>query len=308
MKKLNYLLLFFQFFILNSYSQSKDGYLVVNFEGDVYSLLNNSNSKRIQVGDILNENTNLRINLRSFVTIFDSRRNQYIVLNGDRIIKIKDVFIKNAFQKPKELPDFLSRIFSDFSQIFSTEDQSKKKYREGEVAPKFTAICPKKCLVLNDSIIFRWSKISTDMKYRFVLYDENFKLLKDTIVANSFLLLHEPGLFIRGHEYIWQILANRSVEKFKELSIFKFVDDSSKIDMDLKFSTLKEVLNSGENQKSYILKGLLYENYQYYSEALECYLNEIKRNGSSRESEQLVINVLEKIKVKISLNELLNNI
>jgi hypothetical protein len=307
MIKLYYIFLFFFISAFSLISQSRNEYVVINYEGDVYYLLNNSSYKKVKVGDLLEENTNIKINLNSFVTILDRQKNQYLVLNGDRVIKIKDIFVKNTLEKPKEVPDFLSRIFSDFSHIFSTDNQSKKKYREGEVTSKFAAISPKKCLVLDDNITFRWTKTDEDIKFRFVLYDENFKLVKDTIVNNTILTLNETGLFKRGQEYIWQILSNRAGEKFKELSVFKFVDDSSKTDMESKFNSLNNILNYKKDDNSALIRGLLFEKYQYYSEALECYLDHIKKNDNTPEIEQLVVGVLEKIKVKISPKELLNH-
>jgi hypothetical protein len=287
-------------------------YNVISYSGDVQIKTGNKNWEKVTVGKILTDLDMVKIPNKCYLTLYDKHNQQYFIIQGDRTLKLIDLRTKPTASKSKNMFDFVSQVFNDFTSFFSgsiTDSVLKTRLRELPTDSKRPiAISPKKNKILSDNIIFRWSKNGPENKYRFILLDETFKVIIDTIVQTNNLEFKKLSRTMEpDKEYIWQVIPEKGGREYKELNIFKFVSKEESGKIVSQIDSLDNFVGTKKDANSLILKGLFFEENEYFADALENYLAAIKINSSESRYVKLVERLFGKLKINLTYSQVFNN-
>jgi hypothetical protein len=313
-----FLLLSLIFFLLSEFVNASsilflgDSCHVISYSGNVQIKIKGKDWENVTVGRQLKEDDLIRIPDKCYITLFDIQKEQYIIIHGNRTLKLSDLKSKPTIAKSISMFDLVSKIFNDFTNFFSSsisDTSVRLKLRDSPVGIlKPIAISPKKSKVLSDNIIFRWSKDGVNNKYRFILLNENFKVIIDTVVKTNALEFKKLSRkLLNGQEYVWQIISEKAGKEYKELNIFKLVNDLEARNMISRLDSLDHFINLEKDANYLILKGLLFEENEFYSEALENYLAAIKMNPAEPKYIYLVERIFNKLKINLTYTQAFNN-
>lgn len=313
-----FLLLFIIFFILFEFVDAHSThfisipYYVISYSGNVQIKTKDKDWEKITIGRQLSEDDLIKIPDNCYITLFDKLKEQYFIIHGNRTLKLSDLKSKPSVAKSKSMFDLVSKIFNDFTNFFSSsisDTSVRLKLRDAPVSiVKPIAICPKKSKVLSDNFIFRWSKDGVNSKYRFIMLNENFKVIIDTVVQTNTLEFKKLSRkLLNDQEYVWQIIPEKGGKEYKELNIFKLVNEQEARYMISQLDSLNNFINLEKDANYLILKGLLFEENEFYADALENYLAAIKMNPSEPKYIYLVERIFNKLKINLTYTQAFNN-
>jgi hypothetical protein len=280
---------------------------VISFKGDVYYKAKDQQWKKVKQGEFLTGDDVLKVKKNLYITLFDKKNQQYLVINGERTIRIKDTYSKPNNIGYTSLVDVLKKAFDDFTSVFNPslfDSQAKTKLRATTIPDKFYSISPRKTKIYSETIIFRWLKHTGDSAYRFILLDENFITVLDTLIFDNYLQFDKTNRKLeKGHEYIWRVYIGKDIKEFKELSLFKFVDDEQVASIKKNIDSLDILISDKSDPTYFVLRGLVFENQLFFSDALENYLKAIELNSNEEKYKFLVDRLFEKMNLSVRYSD-----
>jgi hypothetical protein len=294
-------------FITSSFAQDGNYYNVVSYKGDILCKGKDQKWKKIKQGESLSGDDVLKVKKDLYITLFDKKNQQYLIINGERTIRIRDSFSNPNNNRFTSLVDVLKKAFDDFTNVFNPqvfESQVKTKLRATNLSDKLISISPRKSKVFSQDIQFRWLKSGKDTTYRFILLDENFKTVLDSVVYRNCLSFKKTGVTLeKDKEYIWRVYVGKDPKEFKELSIFKMVGDDEEKIIKNNLDSLDMLFPEKNDPSYYALRGLVLEGQSYYSESLENYLKATNLVPDDARYEYLIDRLFEKMNLTIKYSD-----